>query len=338
MDDSFIKTALIKWLPGGRRKGGSGWETMNCIMCHLNGEPSRDTKRKAGVIFHGSSFTYNCFRCEFKAHWKPGMIISKKLDQLLQSAGCVNVELQQLKLQALKLSRVSEFYEQRDFHIDSQINFNEIKLPPNTKTIREWATETNPPEKFLEAANYLIDRNLTAFDKFYWSPDTNNQMSNRLIIPFYYDDKIVGYTARFINDIVPSDISKYHTNCPNGFLFNNHFIKDKRKTIILVEGPIDALRIDGIAYMGSKLTSKQVRWLNSAEKDIVLVPDKDKSGLKAIECAIANNWHVSFPDWENVGDVDEAVNKYGVIWTVNNIMKKRTNDRTQIKVREKMWL
>lgn len=338
MDDNFVKIALIKWLPGRRKKGGSGWESMNCIMCHLNGEPSQDTKRKAGVIFSGPVFTYHCFRCGYKAHWKPGMLISKKLRTLLKITGCPNDDIHVLDIQALKLSRESGFYEFNDFLTDFKINFDEIELPKDAKSFNEWAIG-NPPAKFLEAANYLIGRNITAFDHFYWSPDYKNQMSNRVIIPFYFGNKIVGYTARFIKKDIPSNITKYHTNCPNGFLFNNKYIDNRdRKYIILVEGPIDALAIDGIAYMSNTPTQKQVSWLNSSNKDIILVPDKDRSGLDAVEIAIENNWYVSFPDWEGVGDVDEAVNKYGTIWTVGNILNNRTNNKTQIKVRKKLWL
>lgn len=337
MDDNFVKLALLKWLPGRRKKGGSGWESMNCLMCHLNGEPSRDTKRKAGVIFSGPVFTYHCFRCGYKAHWKPGMLITKKLETLFIVAGCPKDDIQALDIQSLKLQQESNF-SQEDFFTDFKINFDEIELPKKAKSVTEWAVG-NPPAKFYEVANYLISRNITAFDSFYWSPDLKNQMSNRVIIPFYFGDKIVGYTARFIKDRIPSNITKYHTKCPNGFLFNNKHIDNRdRKYIILVEGPIDALAVEGVAYMSNTLTPKQVSWLNSSDKDVILVPDKDNSGLEAVEIAIENNWYVSFPEWEDVGDVDDAVNKYGTIWTVGNILNKMTNNKTQIKVQGKLWL
>ncbi len=342
MDDNFVKTALIKWLPGRRKKGGSGWESMNCVMCHVNGEPSQDTKRKAGVIFSGLIFTYHCFRCGYKAHWKPGMLITNKLQTLLRMTGCPNDEIHQLNIQALKLSREEGLYELNDFLTDFKLDFDEIELPKGAKSMMDWAMLRNPPEKFVEAFHYMVDRNLTVsriWDNIYWSPEIKNQMSNRIIIPFTFCGKIVGYTARFIKKNVPGSVTKYHTQCPNGFLFNNkHIDNNDRQFIILVEGPIDALAIDGVAYMSNTVTPKQVSWLNTSNKDIILVPDKDSSGVEAVEVAIENNWHVSFPDWEGVGDVDEAVNKYGTIWTVGNILNSRTNNKTQIKVREKLWL
>lgn len=346
MNDDFVKLTLIKWLPGGRRKGGSGWETMNCLMCHLTGEPSRDTKRKAGVIFQGPSFTYHCFRCGFKAHWKPGMLISRKLEQLLQSAGCANIDIQQLKIQALKLSRETE-YKYQDFKIDNfKISFDEIKLPYGSKSIIEWANN-EPPKKFLEVAKYIIGRNTRSLDNFYWSYELQNQMLNRIIIPFYFDNKIVGYTARFIKEKIPPNITKYHTKGPNGFLFNNQFINDnKRKYILLVEGPFDALAIDGVAFLSNRPTVKQISWLNDSGKEIILIADKNKAGIEAVDVALENNWSVSFPggdsftrqeDEDGVIDIDDRVNKYGVIWTVKYILEKRINDSTGIQIKAKLW-
>ena len=246
-----------------------------------------------------------------------------------------------LDIQALKLSRESD-YESDDFLSDFRIDFDEIEMPKDAKRMSDWAMLKNPPEKFIEAFKYMVDRNLTQarlFDNIYWSPEIKNQMSNRIIIPFTFGGKFIGYTARFIKKNIPGSITKYHTQCPNGFLFNNEHIDNQdRKYIILVEGPIDALRIDGVAYMSNTVIPKQVSWLNTSNKDIILVPDKDTSGLEAVEIAIENNWHVSFPDWEGVGDVDEAVNKYGTIWTVRNILNNKTNNKTQIKVQEKLWL
>ena len=335
MDDNFVNDALIRWLPGGRKKGGSGWEIMNCLVCHLNGEPSRDTKRKAGIIFAGPTFTYHCFRCGAKANWKPGYLITKKLEELLFAAGCPKLDIQQLKMQARKLRQETDI--QEFVYDDFKINFDEIELPDGAKSITEWAED--PSEKFLEVAEYLIGRKTRSFDNFYWVNQLKNQMLNRVIIPFYFNDKIVGYTARFIKEKIPNHITKYHTNCPNGFLFNNQYIDDRdRKYVLLVEGPFDALAIDGVAFMSNKPTVKQVSWLNDSRKEIVLIPDKDRAGMEAISVALENGWSVSFPEWEGVDDVDNAVNKYGAIWTVKNILENRTNDSTGIQVKAKLWL
>ena len=50
-----------------------------------------------------------------------------------------------------------------------------------------------PDERAILAAGYLLERGIYDFVDVYWSPHT--VFRNRVIIPFYQGDRIVGYSA-----------------------------------------------------------------------------------------------------------------------------------------------
>jgi DNA primase len=146
----------------------------------------------------------------------------------------------------------------------------------------------------------------------------------------------VGWTGRAINnDIDP----KYNNmNVPKNFLFNCDVLtKLDRKFVIIVEGIFDAKAIDGVATMGAKLNGYQIDWLNSCPIPKIVVPDRDHTGKRLIQVAIDNNWHVSLPSvgarnlWNrDIKDVDDAVKRYGKLWTLKSILLHKTNNQFEI--------
>ena len=92
-------------------------------------------------------------------------------------------------------------------------------------------------------------------------------------------------------------------------------------------------RTDGIALLGSQVTNKQAEYLNGFNREIILVPDRDQPGKKLIASAIKHGWSVSFPEWDKeIGDVADAVKKYGRLFTLKSIIDAKENAPVKINV------
>ena len=185
----------------------------------------------------------------------------------------------------------------------------------------------------FKVLEYIASRKLNLNDyDFYWTPESGYR--DRLIIPFYYREKVVGYTAR---KVVESKV-KYLSEQQPGYVFNIDEQTDDRKYVVAVEGPIDAIAIDGVALLGSEIKEQQTALLNSLGKHVIVVPDRDEAGQKLVYDAMESGWSVSMPDWsQDIGDVNDAVRKYGRLHTLYSIVKNDEESQLKIKLRMKKW-
>jgi DNA primase len=158
--------------------------------------------------------------------------------------------------------------------------------------------------------------------------------STRLIIPFYYQTKIVGFTARLLRDGKPKYISEQQP----GYVFNIDRQLNNRKYVIVCEGPFDAISVDGVALLGSEIHEHQKQLINQLQKEVIVLPDRDIAGKKLINQAIENGWSVSFPDWEDeVKDANDALLKYGRLGTLYSIIKSKEANKLKIDLLSRKW-
>jgi DNA primase len=123
-----------------------------------------------------------------------------------------------------------------------------------------------------------------------------------------------------------------------GYVFNMDQQDYRRQFAIVVEGPMDAIGIEGLALLGSEVKDQQHLLIKSLNKQVILVPDRDEAGHKLIEQAIEFGWSVSMPDWdEDVNDVNDAIKKYGRIYTLHQIVTHAESSSLKIKLRSKKW-
>jgi hypothetical protein len=234
--------------------------------------------------------------------------------------------INQCALEALKLNESSTST------ITSIVpKFEERALPIDSVPITSLLD--NMPDKLIPVLEYLSNRNLYLEDYlFYWTPKVG--FSNRLIIPFYKDNIIVGYTARAINDAKPKYISEQQP----GYVFNLDRQTTDRAFVIVCEGPIDAISIDACAIMGAEIKDSQNWLLKQLGREIVLIPDRDHEGPKTVEQAIEFGWSVSMPDWPpGIKDVNDAVCKIGRLATLALIARAKESNTLKIQLRAKKW-
>jgi DNA primase len=180
----------------------------------------------------------------------------------------------------------------------------------------------------------MAERSLCISDyPFHWTPKSG--FNDRLIIPYYYENRLVGYTARRVgSDKNP----RYFSEQQPDFVFNLDRQVYERRFVIVCEGPIDAISVDGCAILGSQIKDKQDWLLKRLNKEIILVPDRDHEGPKTVEQAIEYGWSVSMPEWpEGVKDVNDAVIKLGRLATLWLIMSSKQSYALKIQLRAKQF-
>ena len=324
---SVVKDIVLTYLPAKRKQTPSGWLSFNAPCCHHNGHAA-DTRGRGGLIANSDSgVSYHCFNCGFKASWQPSRNISHKLRKLLQWMGAPDDIINKV---AFDVMRENEGVEAKT-QIAQLPTFNTVPLPEDAVKITD-ITEFN---KFsLAVIQYMADRNLNVDDTdYYWSPSLGYR--DRLIIPFYYEGRVVGWTGR---SVVPDKKPKYLSEQQPGYVFNLDEQRPSKVFTIVCEGPIDALHIEGVALLGSEIKDQQSMLINRLSKDVIVVPDRDKAGQKLVDEAIDLGWSVSLPNWDkDINDIGDAVAKYGRLYTLYSIVSNAESSKLKIQLRSKKW-
>lgn len=321
MSMSLITDTITNYLPAKRKQTPSGWISFNAVCC--------DDKRQRGgfIINAGEAVSYHCFNCGFKASWQPGRHVSQKMNKFMRDLGMGDDVIGQLRLEALRLTENSNTV------IKPVVpKFDDRALPMDSVLITDLLD--NPPEKLVPVLEYMVNRKLFPQDfPFYWTPKVG--FSNRLIIPFYKDNQVVGYTARAINK---ESNPRYLSEQQPGYVFNLDNQTDDRTVVFVCEGPIDAISIDATAIMGSEIKDSQNWLLKQLNREICLIPDRDHEGPKCVEQALELGWSVSMPDWpDGVKDVNDAIIKLGRLATLYLIISAKESNNLKIQLRAKKW-
>ena len=237
---------------------------------------------------------------------------------------------------ALEVMRENEGVEAKT-RIAELPSFNTVPLPDDAVKIADIPdyNENNIGFKhFLSVIQYIADRNLNLDDTdYYWSPSLGYR--DRLIIPFYYEGRIVGWTGRAV---VSDKKPKYLTEVQPGYVFNLDEQRYNKVFCIVCEGQIDALHVEGCALGGSEINDQQAMLLNRLNKEIIVVPDRDKAGSKLVERAIELGYSVSMPDWANgLNDICDAVTNHGRIYTLHSIAVSAEDSPLKIRLRAKKF-
>jgi hypothetical protein len=323
---SIVAETLLTYLPAKRKTTPSGWTSFNAPCCHHNGNTA-DTRGRGGLISEADTVSYHCFNCGFKASWQPGRQVSHKLRKLLQ---WINTPDDIINKLALQVMQENEGFVSKQKLVELP-KFNTVPLPIDAKPISSFNTV---PDNLLPILHYMKDRNLYIDDtEYYWSSSLGYR--DRLIIPFYYEGNVVGWTARTIHD---TKQPKYLSEQQPGYVFNLDEQRPQKVFTLVCEGPIDALHIDGVALLGSEVKDQQAILINRLSKDVIVIPDRDEAGYKLIEQAIELGWGVSLPDWSNdINDVGDAVAKHGRLYALHRIVSCAETSPLKIRLGAKKW-
>lgn len=323
-----IQSTLLALLPPTRKLTPSGWTSFNAVCCHNQGQ-KRDSRKRGGVLTNPEGgFQYHCFNCNFKAGWTPGKLLSANTKKLFKWMGLSDSDIGKLNLVALKIKDSQPTAQGKVINLV----LNETELPDDCLPIDTWVAEGCQDAELLDVIKYLVDERKVGWDWYPWHWSAANGYRDRVIIPFYQDGKIVGYTGRKIREGKP----KYLTDSQSGYVFNIDRQTRDRQYVIVTEGQFDAIAIDGVAIMTNEPNDAQVLRLTALAREVICVPDRDRPGASMLGHAIKNNWSVSLPPWgDDVKDVADAVKKYGRLYVLATILHYRVQGEIKIQLLKK---
>tara|TARA_B100000482_G_scaffold169284_1_gene135085 strand:- start:1301 stop:2221 length:921 start_codon:yes stop_codon:yes gene_type:complete len=303
-----------------------------------NGETA-DKKKRGGIMTSADgTVSYHCFNCGFKASYVIGRKLAYKMRQFMGYIGIPDDTIRKLAIEAMREEEGDVKYEKKKF-----VTFKKKELPKHTRLLGEWLEEytvgTMPTEqqnKIDNLLNYLAGRGIGAdWYDFMYSSDKHWDVDKRLLIPFYWRGDVVGFTGRMFEQ---SDKVKYYTDVQPGYVFNMDAQDWTRKFVIVTEGPFDAITVSGVSILGSEINETQRELIDALGRQVIVVPDRDAPGEKLINQAIEFGWSVAFPEWDKtVGDVAEAVLKYGRLFTIQSILKTTESSKLKIDLKRKMY-
>ena len=330
---------IIQTIPYSWKHTSGGWISGNCPACIHNGESRPDTKRRGGFNFENDNVIYHCFNCNYNCSWNPNITIPKKLENLLVYFGADRNEIKKYAMIvfASKGETIVEKYQKPEWQKVIK-EWNTVELPTNSK--RLFDIENIEIDSYeYKSLLYLNNRQLLFHDDWYYADYKiyKKDFSNRVILPLRYNKKIVGYAARSVEKKTATE-SKYLINIPKDYVFNLDNQTYNKKYVFVTEGFFDALQMDGVAIGSNELSQIQAEIVESIGKKIILVPDKNKAGKKLIDSAIERGWSISFPPWEkDIIDVNDAVKRYGRLWTVKTALDFTVDNKLESKIKAQLW-
>lgn len=318
---------ILSIVPGKKRLTTGGWYAFNAVCCHHRGHKP-DRRMRAGIIQSDeSNWTYSCFNCGFKCGGAAGKQFSKSTKLLLEWSGIDQFQIERWSFQSFKNKSI--------YDVDAVgkpiiINFDRKYLPENSVPV----DPANPDHQIH--IDYLASRKLSVTDYgFFITPDAPGKRDkNRIIIPYYYHGEIVGYTSRYYDGAGP----KYISEQQRGYVFNFDGQSKRGNTTILVEGQFDAISIGGCAYLSNTISDEQARLISKLNREIIVVPDRDRAGMDICMRALELGYRVSIPEWSSeIKDVNDAVKRYGRLPTLLSILEASTSSRITVEMKRKRF-
>jgi hypothetical protein len=348
-----IQDAVKLLLPAKRKtNSASGWISFNAPCCVHHGETA-DARGRGGLVANpDGGVSYHCFNCNFKASYVPGRHLTYKFRKLLSWLGASENEVKRLVIDAIRVKDLVEIKQAAPAAEQDEVTFEIRSLPEQSKnfvglaSFYKLANWHDCPQHLIDAINYIANRkiDLTKYD-FYWTPEFENKLDRRVIIPFYWKKELVGYSARAIVDGISP---KYYTQHAPHYVFNTDNQDKDNKFVIVVEGAFDAMSIDGVAILGSECSEQQADIIESLGREVIVVPDFDKHtnkqgkevwpGASLIDNAVEYGWSVSFPVWaEKAKDVNDAIIKFGKLFVLKSIIDGKESNRLKIELKKKSY-
>jgi len=314
---------VLQIIPGKKKTTQSGWHSFNAVCCHYRGHKA-DRRSRGGIKFDGDNWSYHCFNCGFKCSFTLGRSFTKNLRQLLDYCGVDKDQINKWNFESLQQKDFLEYIKVKKEK--KKIKFKTTILPDDAELITEDI-------KHKVYVDYLKKRRIDINDyPFMCTPYAEGRQANRIIIPYTFENKIVGHTSRYLDDRTP----KFINDQQQGYVFGYDLQKKEYEVCIVTEGIFDALSINGCALTHNTISDDQAEILKNLNKKLIVVPDQDKTGLQICDRALELGFYVSMPNWDtDVKDVNDSVVKYGKLATLLSILQSATNSRIKIEVKRK---
>ena len=312
---------ILTVIPSKKKQTQSGWTSFNAPCCHHNGH-NPDKRMRGGIKADGDDWNYHCFNCGFKCGFKLGRAISKRTRNFLSWCNMPDQDINKWSLHSIQHKDLLESI----LHKKKQNKLPKFKEQPMPEG--ELIYTANKDHQIY--IDYLNKRGLQHNDyPFMVNPNAEGRQAQGIIIPYTYENKVVGSTIRFMDDRNPRFINDQQ----QGYVFGTDLQKDQWEVVLVFEGIFDAISMNGLALTHDTINDNQVAVINKLGKRVIVVPDQDKTGLGICERALDLGFDVSLPNWsEDIKDANDAVIKYGRLNTLLSILDSATNSKIKVEV------
>jgi len=313
---------ILTIIPGKKKKTQSGWNSFNAPCCAHNGH-TPDKRMRGGIKQDGDNWQFHCFNCNFKCGFQLGRSISKTCRRFLLWQGMPETDINKWSLHSVQHKDLinSILSKKKQLVVPA---FKEMPMPAG-----ELIYAGNKKHKVY--IDYLHTRGMTQNDyPFLVTPDEEGREANKLIIPFTYQNKVVGSTSRYIDGRKPKFISDQQP----GYVFGTDLQRDTWGIVLVFEGIFDAISMNGLAVTGSEINDNQAVIIKRLGKRVIVVPDQDKTGLEICDRALDLGFEVALPNWYGADkmDANEAIIKYGKLNTLLSILDAATSSKIVVEM------
>lgn len=321
---------ILQYVPAKRKQTASGWISFNAPCCHHTGEKRQDRRQRGGLKVTDQSWSYHCFNCGYKASFMLGRNLSFRARRLLEWLNVPSEEIERINLESLRHRSIEGILDdrQRTAHALEGIRFEDRDCPyidiitPEHQEQWQYLRDRCVPEDYPCMLAVSYDRRGLA----------GILGRTAVVIPFTYDNRMVGHTIRFMDDRSP----KYIHDIQSGYVFGTDLQQPNWQHVLVMEGVFDALSISGLAVLHAEISDAQARLIRSLGREITVVPDQDAAGMKLVDRALELGWAVSMPEWPSAcKDVNDAVKTMGRLTTLITIMQARETSRVKIELRRR---
>lgn len=320
--DEFL--SLVSSRPNYRARG---FININCPAC--------GDKRKRGGFAptETGGFRYFCFNggCTFSTEptgWEPGNGLYGRVRSLFEMLGG---NIRNIPVQDMLRQNNTSTGMPREERAEVVTKFRKMDMPKGSILIEEAVEED---ERAIAVLNYLNNRSplLLGAHPFMWSPIH----PEHLLVPYVHHGTIVGYMGRHIGESAGQ--KRFLQRSRPDYMFNQHLLsKGAGKYAYVLESPLDAILMQGVATKENRLTKRQVNLLKSCGKEPVLIPDiKKGEAAPYVTTAEENDWFISVPEWPNgftFKDVGEAIQRIGLLATIEAITSSMTKNYASAKIK-----
>ena len=321
---------IVSYLPAKKKQTPSGWISFNAVCCHHNGA-SQDKRGRGGLKAVEQGWSYHCFNCRYTASFILGRNLSFRARRLLTWLGVPEAEIERANLESMRHRSINGILQERQQTFDTLagVSFPEFELPRFSEVCTPVHAEA---WQYLRNRSAPVDYPFMINNNEKGSVGVGAPLRPYVIVPFTYNNSVVGFTQRFLDNRTP----RYINQTPPGYVFGTDLQQPTWTQAIVVEGIFDALSIGGLAVMHNTISDAQTRLIRSLGKEITVVPDQDQAGLELIDRAVELGWAVSMPEWPlGVKDVNDAVIQMGRLGTLLTIMQSKETSRIKIELKRK---
>lgn len=278
-------------------------------VCINPGCPSLDTGNKLKLEISKDGKRVHCWVCDWSGSWDKFAKLAGLQTLKNNTPGCYSI-------QAEKTNFAAQLY--KELVADTVKPFKDVEKPGSLPTnISPWVL----PEYRGLSLDFLKSVGAQRWDhtvEVEKGGGTIVYSTPRLLLPFYQNHRLVGYTGRRLDS---KTITKYY-NAPwaeaKKILYPyDHVMSSKPECIVLVEGQLDALTlvnagIPALCILGTNNWSKsKLAYLaNSTVKRVFVCMDGDAAGkaaapglIDSLEGLFNNVENIVLPDGDDPGSL-----------------------------------